>query len=257
MRVGGLVVVLTAACSAGPAGAAELTASPPLAAGVDRGIASLRCATEIENVSALSRGALLAVGASASAEVILTTAHGLPPEVEAVKRDCRVLVRGKEYRIADVWHAGGDRAGPEHDWAVVVTQRISGDVHRWRVAQVAAEWLVEATARGAPVTLVLRSADATESDCRLEAATSDPRVLLAHSCTSHPGLSGSPVVVGLAGESEPVLIALHIGSQMRWVGTKLDFVRIARPLDAELAAAIEQAARRTAVAPPAERRGRR
>jgi hypothetical protein len=39
-----------------------------------------------------------------------------------------------------------------------------------------------------------------------------------------------------------VLIAVHIGSQSRWIGSKLDFVSVARPVDAEIAAVIEAAA---------------
>ena len=48
-----------------------------------------------------------------------------------------------------------------------------------------------------------------------------------------------------------MLIAVHIGSQARWTGTKLDFVSVARPVDAEIVATIEAAA-----ATPSKRRAR-
>ena len=192
--------------------ASELSAVPPLGGGgIERGIAFLRCATATKGIFQTSRGAILDVGATD--DVLLATAHGLPPDAEAVKRDCRVLVRGKAHAIAEVWHAGGDRAGPKHDWAVIVTQRITGDVHRWRVGLATSDWLINAASQGAPISLVLRSPDVPQNDCRLEPETQDPRVLFAHSCVTYPGMSGSPMVVGLAVEPEPVLIAVHIGSQ--------------------------------------------
>ena len=240
MRARWLWVVLIAARGPSLAKASKLTAAPPLGGGIERGIAFLRCATPTEGVFRTSRGAILDVGAPA--DVLLTTAHGLPSDTEAVKRDCRVLVRGEAHAIAEVWHAGGDRAGPAHDWAVIVTQRITGNVHRWRVGRATTDWLVDAVTQGAPISLVLRSPDVPQSNCRLEPETQDPRVLFAHSCVTHPGMSGSPMVLGLGVEPEPVLIAVHVGSQTRWTGTKLDFVSVARPIDAEIAAAIEAAA---------------
>jgi hypothetical protein len=84
--------------------------------------------------------------------------------------------------------------------------------------------------------------------------TTDPRLLLAHSCVSYPGTSGSPLVVAIERERSPVLIGIHVGTQLTWTGTKLDFVSVARPLDAAVAAAIEAAADRAAVP---ERRKRR
>ena len=88
-----------------------------------------------------------------------------------MKRDCRVPLRGKAHAIAEVWHAGGDRAGPKGDWAVIVTQRITGEVHRWRVGLATSDWLVNAASQGAPVSLVLRSPYVSQNDCRLEPET--------------------------------------------------------------------------------------
>jgi hypothetical protein len=236
------------------AGAAELTAIPAQSGvGIERGVVLVRCLTPTQGLFWHSRGAVLDV--AGAADVLLTTAHGLPAHALAVERDCTVLVRGKEQTIVAVWNAGGNVVGFEHDWAVLVTQRIDGDVHRWRPAYATEEWLREAVARRAPVRLVLRYADGPQSDCRLEPETADPRQLLAHSCISYPGMSGSPLVVALDRETAPVLLGIHIGTQLAWKGTKLDFVSVGRPLDATIAAAIAAAAERAAV--PVERRRRR
>jgi hypothetical protein len=196
----------------------------------------------------VSQSAILDVGDTATADVLLTTAHGLPADARSVKRDCRVLVlvRGKRHIIAEVWHAGGDRVGAEHDWTVLLTQRISGDVHRWRPARASGEWLANAVDRAAPVRLVRRYADAPQTDCHLEAKTADPRLLLAHSCATYPGQSGLPLVIALDRAPEPVLIGVHVGSQWSWAGTRLVFTRVARPLDAEISATIDAAAARAA-----------
>jgi len=247
-----LYVFAIAAVGAAGVDAAEITSSPATSgSAAERGVVGLRCALEEEGWFATSRGAVLELGA-ASADVLLTTAHGLPSDAAAVKRNCRVLVRGKEYAIADVLNAGGDLEGSEHDWAVVVLeQRIAGDVHRWRPALVTREWLTKAVADGAPVRLVLRNADAAKTDCRFAPNTPDPSLLFAHSCVAHPGISGSPLVVALDSNPEPLLLGVHVGVQTRWRGTKLDFVRVARPIDAEVAAAITAAAAR---ASPPQRR---
>jgi len=226
--------------------ASEITALPPLSgSGLERGVAVVSC-TMPGGVFWVSQSAILDVAGAANADVLLTTAHGLPADSRSVKRDCRLLVRGKRHVIAEVWHAGGDRVGAEHDWAVLLTRRITGDVHRWRPAQAPGEWLARAVDRAAPVRLVRRYADELQSDCRLEAKTADPRLLLAYSCITHDGQSGLPLVIALDREPEPVLIGVNIGRQSSWAGTKLDFTSVARPLDAEISATIAAAAARAA-----------
>jgi len=237
-------VWLVACLFLGAAEASEITALPPLPGlGIERGVAVVSC-TMPGGLFWVSQSAILDVGGAGNADVLLTTAHGLPADSRSVKRDCRVLVRGKRHVIAEVWHAGGNRVGTEHDWAVLLTQHISGDVHRWRPAQAPGEWLAGAVASAAPVRLVRRYADEPQSDCRLEAKTADPRLLLAYSCITYPGQSGLPLVIALDREPEPVLIGVNVGTQSTWAGTKLDFTSVARPLDAEISATIEAAAMR-------------
>lgn len=257
MRAGLLCLVAIAALSAPVARGAELaTLSPPSGVGVERGVVVVRCRTPTDGVFWFSRGTVLDVGTPPdAADVLLTTAHGMPADPADVERDCTVLIRGKEQAISAVWHSGGNLVSQEHDWAVILTRRITGEIHRWRPAHATDEWLVEAAARRAPVRLVLRYADGPESDCHLEPETADPRVLLAHSCIGYPGMSGSPLVVALEREPKPVLIGIHVGTALTWAGTKLSFVSVARPLDATVAAAIEAAVQRAAA--PEGRKHRR
>ena len=96
-------------------------AAPPAGGGgIERGIALLRCATATKGIFQTSRGAILDVGAPA--DVLLTTAHGLPPDAEAIEarlprprarqgaRDrrglaCRQPPRGPEARLGRPRHA--------------------------------------------------------------------------------------------------------------------------------------------------------
>jgi hypothetical protein len=244
-------VWLTAAAALGAtaASSADVTDLPPPAGGgVERGVAIVQC-TAPSGLLWTSRATLLEVGVDAGADVLLTTGHGLPSTADEVLRDCRILARGKEHAIEGVWHAGSYAAGPEHDWAVLVSERIKGELRRWRATEATEGWLEQLVTDHAHVRLVLRYADAVQSDCRLEAWTAQR--LLAHTCVTYPGTSGSPLVVGV--ELEPVLIGLHVGSQLSWDGKTLDMVSVARPLDAAVIAAIDAAAA-TAAGPRKRRR---
>jgi hypothetical protein len=246
------------AAASGAVDASQITALPQLSGGaIERGIGGVRCTGDEDGLYKMSRGAVLDLGVATGADVLLTTAHGLPSDAAAAKRKCRVLLGGRAYAIAEVVHAGGDLGGAQHDWAVIILERrIVGDVHRWRVGRAAPDWLANAAGVRAPVTPVLRRPDAVGGECRVEPQVPDRGVLFAHSCVAHPGTSGSPLVVAVDAGSVtvPTLIAIHIGTEMRWQGTKLDFVSVAHPIDAEVAGAIEAAARRIAVLASNERR---
>jgi hypothetical protein len=242
MRPGMLWLAAVAALCAGAAGGAEVSDLPPLTgAGVERGVALLRCNTP-SGMYRTSRATILDVGADARADVLITTAHGMPASTLDVLEDCKILARGREHDVVQAWSAGGSY--PEHDWAVLLTRRIGGDVHRWRVAEVAPSWLDGLVADHSRVRLVLRYADAEQSDCHLEGWTAQR--LLTHTCVTYPGVSGSPLVVGV--DLEPLVIALHVGSELRWDGRKLDMASVARPIDAPVIAAIEAATLRATAA---------
>jgi len=239
-------VLIAAGFGAAPTGADEVSAlPPPTGAGIERGVVAVQCFRD--GAFSDGRAAILDVGTDV-ADVLLTTAHTLLPDADAIKRDCRVLVRGQPQNIAAVWHAGGNLLAVEQDWAVILTARIPGDVRRWRAANVTGEWLTNAAAHGAPVRLVMRYADAPQTDCRLEPQTPNPALLFAHSCVTYAGLSGSPLVVAIEGESEPVVIGIHVGVQAYWRRQRLDFVHIARAVDPDVVAAIAAAEQRAALA---------
>ena len=238
MRVRQLGLMAIVALTAAAANGAEPTdLPPPKGAGIERGVDTLQCEAP-SGLLSTSRATVLDVGLDARADVWLTTAHGLPVAPEDVRRRCHVFARGAQRAIEQVWRAHGQAADPEHDWAVLVTERIKGDLKRWRVAAVAENWLEQLVADHARVRLVLRYAEAAQTDCRLEAWTAQR--LLAHTCVTYPGTSGSPLVVGV--DFEPVIIGLHVGSQVTWDGKELDMVSVARPLDAAVIAAVEAAA---------------
>jgi hypothetical protein len=216
-RLGLTAIVVVAATTANAAEPTDLP--PPAGTGVERGVAIVECEAPSGSL-ATSRAMVVDVGGAARTDVLLTTAHGLPAGVDDVRRRCRVLARGAQHAIEQVWRAQAEAGDPLHDWAVLVTRRIRGDLRRWRVAAVADTWLAQLVADRARVRLVLRYAAEAQTDCRLEGWTAQR--LLAHTCVTYPGTSGSPLVVGV--DLEPVVIAVHVGSQLDWNGTELDMV---------------------------------
>jgi hypothetical protein len=253
MRILRLSLATVAALTAAATWSSEITDLPQLTGtGIERGVASLRCAVPGTDIFRFSRGAVLEIGALARADVLLTTAHGLPASAAEAVRDCRIVANGREYAINDVWHAGGDSLGAEGDWAVVLADRIRGDLRRWRVAEVGDELRAKLVDEGARVRLVLRYADTDrETSCRLEPRALPPR-LVAHTCATYPGMSGSPMILGI--EHEPVVIGMVVGSGLEWSGWKIDMISVARPIDAPIIAAIVAATARAAQPPQRRRR---
>src|SRR5262245_19948409 len=110
------VSLVVAAASCVTARAAEVTTlPPPSGTGIERGVAVVRCSRLTEGGFYNSTAAVLEVGAAPTADVLLTTAHGLPADAAAVKQACRVLVRGKPQPVTAVWHAGGNLTGTYGD----------------------------------------------------------------------------------------------------------------------------------------------
>ena len=119
LRVGPFAAAVT--CVALHAGGVEVTTlPPPSGAGIERGVAVLRCSTDVRGVYWETRGAVLDVGADNRLDVVLTTGHGLPVAAEAVLHDCRAIARGKPYVAQAVWRGSKDEADWQHDWAVLL-----------------------------------------------------------------------------------------------------------------------------------------
>ncbi len=206
-------------CMALHARSVEVTSlPPPSGAGIERGVAVLRCSTEIRGVYWESRGAVLDVGLDDRFDVVLTTGHGLPVAAEAVLHDCRAIARGRPYVAQAVWRGSKDEADWQHDWAVLLTRGLGDNIRRLRPALVAATTLAQLVADRAPVRLVLRFGAEAQSDCRLEPSPFTRLPLVSHSCVSYPGLSGSPVTAMIDGKA--VVIATQVGSQLEWDGSR-------------------------------------
>jgi hypothetical protein len=127
----------------------------------------------------------------------------------------------------------------------VLSERIRGDLVRWRVAALDDEVREKLLNESARVRLVLRYANnEAQTSCHLESRAGTPRGLLPHSCITYPGMSGSPMVLGV--EHEPVVIGVHVGSGLEWNGWKIELVSVARPIDAPVIEAIAAATERAA-----------
>jgi hypothetical protein len=230
--------------------ALEITAAMPLdGVGVARGVVIVRCIEKDQKLMRLSRGAVLDLGsADTKHDVVLTAAHGLIGSDEAVRRRCVVVgAQGRPYEIETVRRARGGEDFAS-DWAVLLVKHpLGGDVGRLAVARASDAVLAELVSEEAPVRLLLRQAPVTEGDCHLlevgppfEGRTAD---LMMYSCRigGVPGLSGSPILI--AHEGRALVMGIHLG----WVLQKLDdgrfhVVSMGRPIDAEIAAAISDAA---------------
>ena len=218
--------------------------------GVERGVVQIRCATEVANVVRLSRGAVLQLGGDAKRDVVLATAHGLPESSRAVLGACRVLgAHAFPYRVAKVWRSVKAGEGVADDWAVLLVEgRLAGEVGRLTPAKVTGDEWVHLADGAAPVRVLLRQADPREGDCHLRQLTLPyeylPTELLVYFCgptTRAPGLSGSPLLIGV--EGRPFVIGVHLGWGLQtFDDARLHAVSLGRPIDGDIAAAIAAAA---------------
>ena len=240
-------------CGAGQAAGVGTAFAVPGGAGIEHGIVQVVCATDAPRIDIFSTGAVLDLGSSATRDVILTTAHGLPVAAESIVTRCSVLgPRRRAYAIDAVWRSAEKYSGPSTDWAVLLTaKRVRGDVGRLPAGQIHGSALIQLVAAEAPVRLLLRSALADPRDCHLvggaDAAYDAAFGVVYHSCRSRPGVSGSPIVMSV--DDRPVVVAIHIGRQM-WLLGRRGGASVGKSLDGEVAAAIAKAALR---AKPASR----
>ena len=222
------------------------TLPPPSGAGIERGVAVLRCSTDVRGVYWESRGAVLDVGTGNRSDVLLTTGHGLPAATDAVLRDCHAIARGKHYLVQAVWRSSAIEGDWQHDWAVLLTRGLGDGIRRLRPGLMTPPALARLMSERAPVRLVLRYADEAQSDCRVEPGRYTQPPLLSISCVSHAGLSGTPLVAMI--EGEPIMIATLVGSRLEWDGGRFISGSVVRAVDSEAAAAIETARERALAA---------
>lgn len=248
-----LAVIGVALGNVSPSAAVEVTTfAPRTGLGVERGIVLLRCRGDGANMWRISRGVVLDLGLGrADRDVVLTTAHGLSPRPEAVRRDCRILGAGdRTYRIEAAWRAAGGAGDSSRDWAVLlVNRKLHGDVDRLRPGQLTVDAMLRLAAQGAPVRLLSRNPALTQRDCNLlpiDDATLGARPegpMMIYSCRSTPGLSGSPILANV--EGRPLVIGIHVGWGFTWVAQgRVRAVSVGHVIDAQIAAALAAAAAR-------------
>ena len=221
----------------------EVTTLPaPTGAGIERGVAVLRCATDVRGVYWESRGAVLEVGVGGRADVVLTARHGLPASSDAVLSDCRAIARGKRYPVDALWRSPTIEADWQNDWAVLLTRGLGDHIRRLRPGYMTPAALARLVTEQAPVRLVLRYGDETQSDCHLEQSPDAHAPLVLNSCVSYAGLSGTPLIAMI--EGQPIVIATLVGSRLEWDGARFKSGSIAHALDLDVAAAIAAAVAR-------------
>lgn len=216
--------------------------------GTERGVVQIRCSTNVENRIVLTRGVVLQLDADAKRDLVLTVGHGLPDRRHEILEACRVLgAHGQPYRIARVWRSADEAHSLVDDWAVVLVDgRLAGQVGRLPAATITAGELSRLAEAEGPVRLLLRQADPKNGDCRLRQPMAPydyrPTDLLMYSCgqallTGAPGLSGSPLLMGVEGRS--VVVGVHLGWGLQTLDDgRLHSVNLGRPIDAGIAAAI-------------------
>lgn len=242
-RAVALAAFLAASAQAALSGVFDIRTHDASAAG-DTGLVRIECL--LGDVTRYFRGALIDTGAATSThEVVLTAAHGLPTSLGRLKRRCIVIGgTGVAIAIEDVWRPDSPGSVSANDWAVLLTeQRFRAPIARLRALRIDQDTRQRLAADETPVRLPLRSSEA-ERSCTLrrselvEAGHADN--LFAHSCRAWPGLSGSPILIGIDGES--FVLGIHIGTRRALRGRAQ--VDVGRYLDATVTAAISAAVRR-------------
>lgn len=214
-----------------------------LYSGADEGIALIECRPDGSSLARRQRGALIDYGeADVEFEVVLTTAHGMPGDMDSIDGSC-ALVAGEDSRlpIVAMWRPETHGRGSTDDWAVLISAGgLSGRAGRLRTLQPYSPELEELMTSDASVRLPLRFPPG-ERACELKPSkltVLDVRAgLFAHNCISWAGHSGSPVLVNV--EGKPVVLGLHLGS--RWLQADQISLKIGRYIDTAIVTAINDA----------------
>jgi hypothetical protein len=90
--------------------------------GAERGLARIACRGRQENVWHRSRGIVVDTGAPrTNREIVVATGHSLPPDAEALRRDCWIIgAYGAAFRVVEAWRPDDPEAAPAHDWTVLL-----------------------------------------------------------------------------------------------------------------------------------------
>ncbi len=229
---------LLATASAEPAAAVV-----PDSIGAAAGLTRIECVPDDGAHTHRFRGAIIDTGTvEISYEVILTAAHGLPSDVDALRRRCRVVgAENGRYRIERVWRPESRGRDSVDDWAVLLTERrLSGTVKRLRSLTIDHGARRQMAEDEMPVRLPLRFLG-SERACSLTPPGSLnvdlTAELFGHTCRAWFGHSGSPILATV--EGEVYILGIHLGS--RWIVEHHASLEIARYLDATILETIHAA----------------
>lgn len=214
--------------------------------GAAAGLTRIECVPDDGAHTHRFRGAIIDTGTvDFPYEVILTAAHGLPSDVDALRRRCRVVgAEDGRYRIDRVWRPESRGRDSIDDWAVLLTERrLSGTVKRLRSLTIDHAARRQMAGDEMSVRLPLRFLG-SERACSLTPPGSFDVDLTAelfgHTCRAWFGHSGSPILTTV--EGEVYILGIHLGS--RWIVEHHASLEIARYLDATILEAIHAAAAR-------------
>jgi hypothetical protein len=171
-----------------------------------QGVVQVLCQSGVDGAYFLSRAIVLDLGTTGRPyEVLLTAGHAVMDS--AGDRDCHV--RGQDEDVGRVIAIVSSNA-PEHvvsdfnnDWAVLRTgDRFDADFPRVRPAVLA---------RGDQGQLSLLVKAVEQEACQITAAPAqmEDKRLIFHDCASRPGLSGSPMMTVVDGQS--YVVGIHLG----------------------------------------------
>ncbi len=235
---------------------ADVTASLDIigGAGLERGVTRVLCARENSSGFVRTRAIILNVSQSDLAhDVLLAPSHGLPSDLEVIKKDCNVVgASGAAERIVDIWLPEDRGDVGAADWAVLMTGRpIQGEISRLSAGVLAPDTLQRLVTDEAAITLMMHSVSADQDDCTMLNVGRQSKLrlqsgLFLHSCQTWAGVSGAPIVAGVNGE--PVVIGFNIASQLRpqsYEGPL--YLGLARVIDEQIASAIKRAAERASM----------
>lgn len=222
------------------------TAQVPDSSEAEVGLTRIECAGDDSTYTFRFRGAIIDTGTvDASYEVILTAAHGLPSDVDVLRRRCRVVgAEDGRYRIESVWRPTSQGRGSVDDWAVLLTERrFRGHVKRVRTLATDNAARQQMAGNEMPVRLPLRFTGG-ERACSLtqpgSLGVNLAAELFGHTCRAWFGHSGSPILTTV--EGEVYVLGIHLGSL--WIVENHASLEIGRYLDVMIIKTIHAATAR-------------
>ena len=176
----------------------------------------IECVADDSTNTALFRGAIIDTGTvDNSYEVIVTAAHGLPSDVDVLRRQCRVLgAKDGRYRIERIWRPYSRGRGSVDDWAVLLTERrLGGHVKRVRTLAIDHADRQRMAGNEIAVSLPLGLVGSERACSLIQPGSLDVDLaveLFGHTCRAWHGHSGSPILTTV--EGEVYILGIHLGT---------------------------------------------